>query len=548
MRRESARGKGLKRLLVLLLSIAVMLSFSFVSMSFAATSDSAKTNNGGVTANKKIDKDKTEVNEKTGKPTYTIKLSLSGNSYTSTTEDAGEANVVLILDKSGSMGDEITKVCGSTSIVKEGSWFYGYYYQCQKCGAKYYYSKPDKCTAKLPTGKSRMDIAKSAADSFIDQILPKGSKNHLAIVAFDGKNGGYSDEEKKNEISSTKLTTSSEKESLHTFVKDLPAVGGTNYTAALSKAQDILKGSKLPSYIVFISDGEPGQAGKEYNNLRWNGRDQADELKNNYHTTIYSIGIGDAINGDAAKALKNLASDESHYKEISDSNLASDLPNVLSGLAQTITSNIPAAKTLTLTDVVNTDEFELDNDSLTPGLSNNNGILTWKFDNFPEVGNASDEKSVSFKVTPKNDAYGVCYTNKNVSVTYNDGLSNEAKTIGKDVIGDPKVTLYKAVYLKDDTDNAEELTHFGGLASIEQNVPQPETKPEKDGYTFVKWDNGTISQDGYVKTYKPVWEKNAPTQYTVNYHIGDKVVKTEAVNKGDKTTAPEDLTKEGYHC
>ena len=472
---------------------------------FGRSGGGSGTTGGQVTARKEITD--TKVDETKGKPTYTIKLSVSGTPYTKTTETPGKANVVLVLDKSGSMNERI-----------DTRWFHW---------------------------TTRMNVAKTAAKSFIDQILPEGSKNQLAVVAFDGNNGGTND----RGVKSISLTSSAEKEKLNVFVNRLKAEGGTNYTAALNKAQEILKGSKIPSYIVFISDGNPGKFGESYNNPDWNGSSQAAWLKKNAGTTIFSVGIGDQIDLNARTALTNIASADAegnpHFTEISDSNLAEKLPNILEGLANDInTQTVSAGNNAVLTDGVNTEKFNLVRESLSDGVSENKGTLTWQVGSIPENVSAPAEKSVTFKVTPNNDAFGVCHTNTSVSLTYYDGLTGDSKTVSN--FGDPTVTLYKVVYLKDD---GSELVHYGGLASLDKH-PEPTETPEKTNYKFTGWDEGTLSDDGYVKTFKPIFEENTPTpptKYTVTYHIDNEVVKTDEVEAGKTTTAPTNLQKDGYH-
>ena len=387
---------------------------------------------------------------------------------------------------------------------------------------------------------TRMNVAKTAASGFIDQILPEGSNNQLAVVAFDGHSGGTND----RGVNSTYLKSSADadKASLKKFVNSLKAEGGTNYTAALSKAKEILNDSKVPSYIVFISDGNPGSSGESYNDLYWNGLDQATRLKN-AGTTIFSVGIGDQIDRNAKTALTDIASKDAegtpHFTKISDNSLAADLPDILNGLANEInTQTVPAGNNAVLTDGINTEKFNLVSEPLSDGVSEENGTLTWQIGSIPENVSAPAEKSVTFKVTPKDDAYGVCHTNTSVSLTYNDGLTGESKTV-KD-FGDPTVKLYKVVYLNEDGNT---FAQFGGLESLARH-PVPKENPTKTKCKFIGWNAGTVSKDGYVKTFNPIFE---PTNYTVKYHSDDKIVKTETVEAGGTTSAPADLQKVGYH-
>jgi uncharacterized repeat protein (TIGR02543 family) len=537
MRKESTWRKGASRLLVLVLTLAVILTFSFTNVSFAEDgtstgSGNTTTSGGGVSASKVIipNNTYTSVNSKTGKPTYTIQLTLNGNSYTSTTTTPAEANVVLVLDKSGSM-----TMCGSKSFTEIWKWGRIHCYRCEKCKAEYW-EKPDVCTNQISGENTRMAVAKSAAHSFIDQILAKGN-NHLGIVAFDGYRGGY---DETSAVQSQNLGSSASE--LRTFVDGLSAKGGTNYSAALNEARKMLSGSGLPSYIVFISDGEPGKAGGSYLDRYWNGLNQADDLKE-HGTKIFSIGIGDQISTNAANVLTSLASD-GNYTQISDSNLSTGLPNVLAGLADTITSaNYPAAKNLKMTDIVNTEKFDLVSGSLPPDLSNDNGTLTWDLGDFPAAGTASESRSVTFQITPKNDAYDKINTNSDVSVSYEDYLSGEKKTISKDQIGDPEVELYKAVYLDS---NGEEIKYFGGLASLD-NPPKPSENPTKKGYTFAGWDDGTLSEKGYVKKFKPKWTKNQVTiSYDLNGGSGDVPKSVKADINSTAKVSDAKVTRENY--
>jgi uncharacterized repeat protein (TIGR02543 family) len=196
-----------------------------------------------------------------------------------------------------------------------------------------------------------------------------------------------------------------------------------------------------------------------------------------------------------------------------------------------------------MTDIVNTEKFNLVSGSLSSGLSNDNGTLTWDLGDFPAAGTASDSRSVTFQITPNNDAYGHLNTNSDVSVSYKDFLSGEKKTISKDKIGNPEVELYKAVYLDS---NGEKITHFGGLASL-NNPPTPSKEPTKKGYTFAGWDDGTLSEKGYVKKFKPKWTKNQVTiSYDLNGGSGNVPKSVKVDIKSTAKVSDAKVTRENY--
>lgn len=85
-------------------------------------------------------------------------------------------------------------------------------------------------------------------------------------------------------------------------INSMRAGSGTDYTAALTKAKQILGvRNSRPKYVVFISDGAPGPYGNSIGNVNWDGSEQVAQLKN-AGVTIYTIGIAlDGNNNQAAR-------------------------------------------------------------------------------------------------------------------------------------------------------------------------------------------------------------------------------------------------------
>lgn len=134
------------------------------------------------------------------------------------------------------------------------------------------------------------------------------------------------------------------------------ADGGTDYTAALTKAKQILDGRQdknRPGYVVFISDGAPGKQGESQNDPNWNGSNQVAQLKRD-GVTIYTIGI--ALDGNQNQAareyLKSMATSPSHFRNITDANLNTQLETILIEWAAQI-NEVHAGTNAVMVDVIN---------------------------------------------------------------------------------------------------------------------------------------------------------------------------------------------------
>ena len=204
----------------------------------------------------------------------------------------------------------------------------------------------------------------------------------------------------------------------------MKADGGTNYTAALAKAQEYLNNrtdTTRPGYVIFISDGAPGLSGKSLNDPQWNGSAQIQQLKAD-SITVYTVGI--ALETDAANYLKSMASEnqDEHFINVSTTQYKDDMSEILQTWATKINS-IPAGRYATITDVVNTDEFAYEMVGTSPDVTNVNGTVTWN------IGDITEEpQSIQFKVKPKDGKYGKLYTNESVELSYTD-CNNEAQKI-----------------------------------------------------------------------------------------------------------------------
>lgn len=376
---------------------------------------------GDVTASKTA-----AYNKKTGE--VTITMTVQGESVTQST--ASKADVVLVVDNSGSMKE--VKLCNTP---KEEFERHTLYYKCPQCGKKYtlLYSE-DFCTN--PIGDTpRIDTAKEVGKVFATNILSEDNQNKMAVIGFAGDTNWLG--QKKDAIK-VKQDLTNNVNAVTGALDEMNADGGTDYTSALQEAYNMLAGrgeTDRPGYVIFISDGAPGEQGESIGDPEWDGSEQAEKIKDAKYQ-LYSIGI--ELDDKADSHLKSLAS-EGHYQNVTGNNYEEELEDLLKEWAEEI-NTVPAGTDAVMTDTINTEAFEYVEGSAeasTGTISVDNGVVTWNIGDIP-----AETATATFKVkpivTPKQDTE--YYTNTDVTLTYKDSNDQE-QTIPKGQIGEPKVLI-----------------------------------------------------------------------------------------------------------
>lgn len=141
-------------------------------------------------------------------------------------------------------------------------------------------------------------------------------------------------------------------------------------------------------------------------------------------------------------------------------------------------NSIPAGRDATITDVVNTGEFEYKMEN-TPKVTNDTatGTIIW------DIGKITEEpQSIEFKVKPRDGKYGTLYTNESVELSYTDcdGWNKQikdTKTTEKPQIGNPYIKIanparaYTVEYYYDDVkDDAPAGAPTGSTANVSDTV------------------------------------------------------------------------------
>lgn len=434
---------------------------------------------GDVTASKTA-----AYNKKTGE--VTITMTVQGESVTQST--ASKADVVLVVDNSGSMASSVGEPCNTPKdqFVNAGLFGDGLIKRCPECGARYWNGPlfgyvPESCTGEKGT-EPRIDTAKKVGKKFADSILSGENDNQMAVIGFAH---GERDWFGSTDAIRQKLDLTDNVTDVKNTLDEMVADGGTDYTSALQEAYNMLNDrgeTDRPGYVVFISDGAPGKQGSSIGDPNWDGSRQARAIKEAGYG-LYTIGI--ALDDEADDYLESLASDN-HYQNVTGTNYASELEELLKEWAEEI-NTVPAGTDAVMTDTINTEAFEYVEGSAeasTGTISVDNGVVTWNIGDIP-----AETATATFKVkpivTPKQDTE--YYTNTDVTLTYKDSNDQE-QTIPKGQIGEPKVlipgTEAEKVLLTYDANGgtgapANEQVEKGKTATL-NNTIKPTHVPEGD--------------------------------------------------------------------
>ena len=422
----------LKRLISAFIACAMLVTFMPMQAFAAPEVDNA------VTATKTL---VSETPDADGN--YTIQLTVQGDPVTSTT--TSKADVVLVVDNSGSMASSVGEPCKNPKEnFEEGEGFLGLWkiYTCKECGARYSSSllgwlwdtRPDECTGQIGRAP-RIDTAKEVSESFANSILSGENENKMAVIGFShySDHGGAND----NKALYVEQELTDNLPQVERAIGKMYANGGTNYSAALQQAYKWLveerEDATRPAYVIFISDGAPGLSGESIGNERWDGSEQAAALKD-AGVNLYTIGI--ALDEDEDEYLESLASDAQYYRNVTGADYDEELSDILDEWADEI-NTVPAGTDAVMTDVIS-GNFTLvpdsQSDELTVGADGK--TLTWNIGDIPEK-----EISVQFKVHPNDGLSGQdLHTNAGVKLTYIDA-DGQKQTQDKDDIGDPVVDI-----------------------------------------------------------------------------------------------------------
>ncbi|MHC1724021.1 MAG: S-layer homology domain-containing protein [Aminipila sp.] len=435
------------------------------------------------------------------------------------------ADVVVVMDYSGSMGYTAYKECGCTTTTEKDFWGVS---KCTACGTQYgngiiYPKWEGKCTHQLPID-TRWNLAKKALGVSLNEIIPNTkSNNKVAFVAFDSKvRNGYTVDATNDKNDVLNLVDGLKKPSPSNSYD--PIQKGTNYEDALKKANEYIdsfkksSNNKKPVYVVFLSDGEPdrGLEGESYKQVI---KDKA---------TVYTVGL--SLDNNASNVLKRYATSTQYHNNVTD---PSDLSGIFGDISKVITSKV------TVTDVVNQEVFDVLSvgkpTSGTANLSSDKKTVTWTLDNFRPEG---DTLEIIIKLNADNIAeYKEFVTNERASATYVSAsgnledlaVSNTKPSNEKPVIERTKTQYAVKFYNEDGKTQLGETQNVyeGSTATKPENPTKPETTSAT--YTFAGWvpvdehagytiDNiGNVTQ---AMSFKATFTAHEKVKFTISYNAG----------------------------
>lgn len=293
--------------------------------------------------------DKTVSDNQDG--TYTVRLEAYATGAQTTVVSTKPCDIVLVLDVSGSMDDDLGSV-SKNAADKELGQIEGYYYYSDNWGQRWdirYNPQTNQWEAKdnwVSTGLfkgyydwqtcsettfyySKLSALKSAVNTFIEEVAKKETdtvKHNISIVKFAGKStntvGNDRDGSGENYSQIVKKLTDarSGQTKLKEAVNTLSAGGSTAADYGMQHAQTVLKDARSDAtkVVVMFTDGEPNHS-NGFNKKVANDAISAAKALKGSGATVYTVGCMDGANGTPVTNI-NKVSDVNKYMHLVSSN------------------------------------------------------------------------------------------------------------------------------------------------------------------------------------------------------------------------------------
>ena len=349
----------------LALVLALVMALSLVALpSFAADEE---TGGGTAVTEGSTNTPGLELRKAYDPNTGLLTLEAYATGSTTTTTSTEPVDIILVLDVSGSMKDNISDEYDyheTYSISTSGTYYYkdtnGQYQQAYYCDGKYrdwstgshhtpgWYSenhqnnlgncRGETGTRLTPKSSSadtvgtqfytyskltKMDALKTAVNGFIDSVAAKSADSQIAIVKFAGdkKNTVGNDTYQENGYTYNysqivrNLTTvdATGADALKTAVNALRAAGATAADYGMQHAQTIVTGAAnngRKKIVVMFTDGEPNHNNGFDNSVANDAISASKAMKDNGNgATVYTIGcFGGTPGGNVAKYMNYVSS------------------------------------------------------------------------------------------------------------------------------------------------------------------------------------------------------------------------------------------------
>lgn len=416
-----------------------------------------------------MDYSKTATVNDWDKRTYDINITAASTSTsTITTTEKAVADIMLVLDVSGSMDKTTVSysyVAENTTdgraglntgtlyyVKKDESYvklqYYNNYYDYY--GRTGWYIGDDRwsqtkaddstyngCKIYLKKTEKKLTALQNAVKQFITDTANKSPDSKIGITAFSS--AGYGSHGKTEDLQKA----GDNKENLTRFVDSLVANGGTDPYVGLKNAKSKLdaatmSGDTKPKYVLLFTDGEPTGSGNSWDTTAQqnaenitNGTESIKGIKQEGYT-VYTIGFG--LRDKAKAFLEGGTYGRTTYPGIASKNCAfnaenaTQLGDIFKDIQNTITQDISITGA-TITDIIDP-RFELlkddgtlyTQDDLNNGVEVNGGTVSlvkenyqiqWTDQTIPNKKNGEWNKTI--KVKAKDNFVGGNNVTTNVS-------------------------------------------------------------------------------------------------------------------------------------
>lgn len=397
--------------------------------------------------------------------TYDINITAASTSTsTITTTEKAVADIMLVLDVSGSMDEKIVSysyVAENTTDGRDGlNTGTQYYVKKDESYVKLQYyddywrtgwyigddrwslikaddSTYNGCKIYLKKTEKKLTALQNAVKQFITDTANKSPDSKIGITAFSS--AGYGSHGKTEDLQKA----GDNKENLTRFVDSLVANGGTDPYVGLKNAKSKLdaatmSGDTKPKYVLLFTDGEPTGSGNSWDTTAQqnaenitNGTESIKGIKQEGYT-VYTIGFG--LRDKAKAFLEGGTYGRTTYPGIASKNCAfnaenaTQLGDIFKDIQNTITQDISITGA-TITDIIEP-SFELlkddgtlyTQDDLNDGVKVNDGTVSlvngnyqiqWTDQTIPNKKNGEWNKTI--KVKAKDNFVGGNNVTTNVS-------------------------------------------------------------------------------------------------------------------------------------
>ena len=413
-----------------------------------------------------MDYSKTATVNDWDKRTYDINITAASTSTsTITTTEKAVADIMLVLDVSGSMDKTTVSYSyvaenttdgraglntGTLYYVKKDESYVKLQYYNNYYGRTGWYIGDDRwsqtkaddstyngCKIYLKKTEKKLTALQNAVKQFITDTANKSPDSKIGITAFSS--AGYGSHGKTEDLQKA----GDNKENLTRFVDSLVANGGTDPYVGLKNAKSKLdaatmSGDTKPKYVLLFTDGEPTGSGNSWDTTAQqnaenitNGTESIKGIKQEGYT-VYTIGFG--LRDKAKAFLEGGTYGRTTYPGIASKNCAfnaenaTQLRDIFKDIQNTITQDISITGA-TITDIIDP-RFELlkddgtlyTQDDLNNGVEVNGGTVSlvkenyqiqWTDQTIPNKKNGEWNKTI--KVKAKDNFVGGNNVTTNVS-------------------------------------------------------------------------------------------------------------------------------------